>query len=68
MSILKIFFPASLFGRSSILSVGLASLLFYLQVIPLPVLLAAMAFGLFSLVKTAGHDLTKKEKLVQKSL
>lgn len=46
-----------------ILSVGIASLLFYMEVIPLPVLLAAMAFGLYSLVKTAITDLFKSRKI-----
>ncbi len=46
-----------------ILSVGIASLLFFLDVIPLPVLLAAMAFGLYSLVKTAATDLIKERKI-----
>src|SRR5436190_21667016 len=46
-----------------IVSVGIASLLFYLHVIPLPSLLAAMAFGLYSLVKTAAIDLVKERKI-----
>ena len=46
-----------------ILTVGIASLLFYLNVIPLPVLLAAMAFGLYSLVKVAATDLIKERKI-----
>src|SRR6266516_7305488 len=46
-----------------ILTVGIASLLFYLNIIPLPVLLAAMAFGLYSLVKTAVIDLVKERKI-----
>src|SRR6266487_3379825 len=46
-----------------IVTVGIASLLFYLNVIPLPVLLAAMAFGLYSLVKTATIDLVKERKI-----
>ena len=46
-----------------ILTVGIASLLFYLDVIPLPVLLAAMAFGLYSLVKVAATDLIKERKI-----
>ncbi len=46
-----------------ILTVGIASLLFFLKVIPLPVLLAAMAFGLYSLVKTAAIDLIKERKI-----
>lgn len=46
-----------------IITVGLASLLFYLNVIPLPVLLAAMAFGLYSLVRVAVIDLVKERKI-----
>jgi Zn2+/Cd2+-exporting ATPase len=46
-----------------IVTVGIASLLFYLNVIPLPALLAAMAFGLYSLVKTAAIDLLKERKI-----
>ena len=46
-----------------ILTVGIASLLFFLNVIPLPVLIAAMALGLYSLVKTAFHDLVKERKI-----
>ena len=46
-----------------ILTLGVASLLFYLEVIPLPVLLVAMAFGLYSLVKVAVTDLIKERKI-----
>src|SRR5215212_8687346 len=46
-----------------IITVGIASLLFYLDVIPLPVLLAAMAFGLYSLVRAAAIDLIKERKI-----
>ncbi|WP_462221855.1 heavy metal translocating P-type ATPase [Ferruginibacter sp.] len=46
-----------------ILTVGIASLLFYVAIIPLPVLLAAMAFGLYSLVKVAATDLIKERKI-----
>jgi len=46
-----------------IFAVGIASLLFYLNVIPLPVLLTAVAFGLYSLVKTAITDLVKERKI-----
>ena len=46
-----------------ILTVGIASFLFYFQLIPLPVLLAAMAFGLYSLVKVAATDLIKERKI-----
>src|SRR6266487_2708226 len=46
-----------------IVTVGIASLLFYLNVIPLPVLLAAMAFGLYALVKTAAIDFVKERKI-----
>lgn len=46
-----------------ILTVGIVSLLFYFEVIPLPVLLVAMAFGLYSLVKVAITDLIKERKI-----
>ena len=46
-----------------ILTVGIASLLFYFTIIPLPVLLVAMAFGLYSLVKVAVADLFKERKI-----
>lgn len=46
-----------------ILTVGIASLLFFLNVIPLLILIAAMALGLYSLVKTAIHDLVKERKI-----
>jgi heavy metal translocating P-type ATPase len=46
-----------------IVTVGIASLLFYLNVIPLPILIVAMAFGLYSLVKTAVSDLAKDKKI-----
>ncbi len=46
-----------------ILTVGIASLLFYLDVIPLPVLLASMVAGLYSLVKVAATDLIKERKI-----
>lgn len=46
-----------------IVTVGIASVLFFMNVIPLPVLIAAMGFGLYSLVKTAVHDLVKERKI-----
>ena len=46
-----------------IVTVGVASLLFYLGIIPLPILLAAMAFGLYSLIKVAATDLFKERKI-----
>jgi Cd2+/Zn2+-exporting ATPase len=42
--------------------VGIACLLFYFDVILLPILIAAMAFGLYSLVKTAVLDIIKERK------
>ncbi|MDO9274358.1 MAG: cation-translocating P-type ATPase [Lutibacter sp.] len=62
-------FPKTFFSRkflweiARILTVGIASSLFYLEVIPLTILLMAMAFGLYSLVKTAVQDLLKKRKI-----
>jgi len=46
-----------------ILVVGTASLLYYFEIIPTGVLLSAMAFGLYSLVKTAITDLIKERKI-----
>ncbi|MFV8326911.1 heavy metal translocating P-type ATPase [Flavobacterium sp. ZS1P14] len=46
-----------------IITVGIACLLFYFDVIPLPILIVAMAFGLFSLVKTAVLDIIKEKKI-----
>lgn len=64
MNITKVFFSRQfLWEIIRILAVGIASLLFYLQVVPLPVLLAAMAFGLYSLVKVAATDLIKERKI-----
>src|SRR5215204_1882579 len=64
MNFFKTFFSRQfLWEIVRILTVGIASLLFYLNVIPLPVLLAAMAFGLYSLVKTAATDLIQERKI-----
>src|SRR5215204_832439 len=64
MNFFKTFFSRQfLWEIARILTVGIASLLFYLNVIPLPVLLGAMAFGLYSLVKTAILDLIKERKI-----
>src|SRR5829696_962883 len=64
MTIAQTFFSRQfLWEIIRILTVGIASLLSYLNVIPLPVLLAAMAFGLYSLVKVAVTDLIKERKL-----
>lgn len=46
-----------------IITVGIASLLFWFTIIPLPVLLVTMAFGLYSLVKAAIIDLVKERKI-----
>src|SRR5215203_432079 len=64
MTIAQTFFSRQfLWEIVRILTVGIASLLFYLNVIPLPVLLAAMAFGLYSLIKVAVTDLIKERKI-----
>jgi len=64
MKFLQTFFSKQfLWEIIRILFVGIASLLYYLDVIPLPVLLVAMAFGLYSLVKTALTDLLKNRKI-----
>lgn len=60
----KTFFSRKfLWEIARILTVGIASSLFYLEVIPLAILLMTMAFGLYSLVKTAVQDLLKKRKI-----
>jgi heavy metal translocating P-type ATPase len=46
-----------------IITVGLASLFFYLDFIQLPILIATMAFGLYSLVKVAVLDIIKERKI-----
>lgn len=46
-----------------IITVGVASILYYFEIIPLSVLLAAMAFGLYSLLKVAAEDLFKERKI-----
>ena len=64
MNFTQMFFSRQfLWEIARILTVGIASLLFYFNIIPLPVLLAAMAFGLYSLVKTAVTDLIKERKI-----
>lgn len=42
---------------------GVISLLYYFQLLPIEVLLGAMAFGLYALVKTAIEDLIKERKI-----
>ena len=64
MSLSKTFFSRQfLWEIVRILIVGISSLLFYLEVIPLFILLIAMAFGLYSLVRTAILDITKERKI-----
>src|SRR5215218_7347072 len=64
MTIAQTFFSRQfLWEIVRILTVGIASLLYYLGIIPLPVLLIAMAFGLYSLVSTAAKDLIKERKI-----
>jgi heavy metal translocating P-type ATPase len=64
MAIAKTFFSRQfLWEIVRIITVGVACLLFYLELIPLPALLAAMAFGLYSLIKTALTDLIKERKV-----
>ncbi len=45
------------------MAVGLASLLFFLNILTLPYLLITMAFGLYSLLKVAVLDLVKERKI-----
>ena len=64
MEFSKIFFSRQfLWEIMRILTVGIASLLFYLEIIPLFILLIAMAFGLYSLVRTSILDITKERKI-----
>lgn len=64
MTLLNTFFSRQfLWELVRILTVGVASLLYYLNIIPLPVLLAAMAFGLYSLVKVAITELFRERKI-----
>ena len=64
MNTFKTFFSRQfLWEIIRIITVGIASLLFYMGVIPLPVLLAATAFGLYSLLKTAIVELIKERKV-----
>ena len=64
MNFTKVFFSRQFIWEIvRIITVGAASLLFYFELIPLPVLLGAMVFGLYSLVKVAVHDLFKERKV-----
>lgn len=64
MDILKFFFSRQFMWEIiRILVVGIASLLFYLGFIPVYVLIAAMAFGLYALGKTAILTLIKTKKI-----
>jgi len=64
MSYSKTFFSSQFIWEIiRILTVGIASLLFSLEIISIPMLIIAMAFGLYSLVKTAVQDLLKKHKI-----
>jgi len=57
------FFRQFIWEIVRIITVGVASLLFSLEIIPLPVLLVAMAFGLYSLVKAATIQIYKEHKI-----
>ena len=64
MNTFKTFFSRQfLWEIIRIITVGIASLLFYMELIPLPLLLAATAFGLYSLLKTAIVELIKERKV-----
>ncbi len=64
MKISQVFFSRQfLWEIVRILTVGATSLLFFLEIIPLPILLAAMTFGLYSLVKAAAIELYKERKI-----
>jgi len=64
MNLSQTFFSRQFFWEIiRIISVGITVLLFYFQLIPLPVLWAVMVFGLYGLVKTAFTDLIKEHKI-----
>tara|TARA_R110000868_G_scaffold409492_1_gene695105 strand:+ start:586 stop:2424 length:1839 start_codon:yes stop_codon:yes gene_type:complete len=64
MNYTKTFFsPQFLWEIVRIITVGLASLFFYLDFIQLPILIITMGFGLYSLVKTAVLDLINEKKI-----
>lgn len=64
MNTLKFFFSRQFMWEIiRILIEGIASLLFYFNIIPVYILLAAMAFGLYSLAKTAIVTLVKDKKI-----
>jgi Cd2+/Zn2+-exporting ATPase len=64
MKILKAFFSRQFMWEIiRIVTVGIAILLFYLEMIPLFVLLTAMAFGLYSLVRAAVLQIAKERKI-----
>ena len=64
MNYTKTFFSSQfLWEIVRIITVGLASLFFYLDFIQLPILIATMAFGLYSLVKVAVLDIIKERKI-----
>lgn len=64
MGLSKTFFSRQfLWEILRIVTVGIASLLFYLDFISLLILLVAMAFGLYSLIKIAVLDLIKERKV-----
>ncbi|MBI5003244.1 cadmium-translocating P-type ATPase [Candidatus Woesearchaeota archaeon] len=46
-----------------ITTVGIASILFWLHILPLSVLLVAIAFGVYSLIKTAVLELVREKKI-----
>lgn len=64
MDIIKFFFSRQFMWEIiRILVVGIASLLFYLDIIPVYILIGAMAFGLYSLARTAVETLIKTKKI-----
>jgi len=64
MSFMQTFFSRQfLWEIVRIIVVGIACLLFYLGALPLTVLLAAIAFGLYSLVSTALKDIIRARKI-----
>src|SRR5215210_7595858 len=55
--------PDRWFGIARIVVVGLVALLYYFELLPLWVLLIAVAFGLYPLVKTGILDLIHERKI-----
>src|SRR5215213_288535 len=55
--------PERWFGIVRIILVGIVALVYYLELLPLWILLIAVAFGLYPLVKTGVLDLIRERKI-----